>query len=164
MYQFIFFIIFIGCGFFFGRMAEKKHYKSIIKREQQTNHLPVIASKYPPEDTSYRQELIAGSVVVASDYFKSFTANLINIFGGRVTPFESLLDRGRREAILRMKHEAQSLQADYVFNLKLETTRIATGRVGAIEVLAYGTALIRSDKPPLQPNRPLDLTPGVRQG
>jgi len=41
-----------------------------------------------------------------------------------------------------MKHEAEQLNADYVFNIKLETTRIATGRLGAIEVLAYGTALI----------------------
>lgn len=134
--------MFLACGFVFGQLAEKKHYKSIIKRERLTNSLPVIASKYPPESSSYHQQLIAGSVVVASDYFKSFTAGLINIFGGHVTPYESLLDRGRREAILRMKHEAKLLNAEYVFNIKLETTRIATGRLGAIEVLAYGTALI----------------------
>lgn len=152
MYQIIFFLIFIGCGFVFGRMAEKKHYKSIIKREQLTNNLPVVASKYPPEDAPYHQQLIAGNVVIASDYFKSFTASLINIFGGRVTPFESLLDRARREAILRMKQEAQLLHADYVFNIKLETTRIATGRVGAIEVLAYGTALIPFSGSPLNQN------------
>lgn len=142
MFQLIIFVVFLGCGFVFGQIAEKKHYKSIIKREQQTNHLPVIASKFPPEPHPYRQQLIAGSVVVASDYFKSFTAGLINIFGGHVTPYESLLDRGRREAILRMKHEAAQLDAEFVFNIKLETTRIATGRLGAIEVLAYGTALI----------------------
>jgi len=152
MSQIIFFLIFIGCGFIFGRLAEKKHYKSIIKREQLTNRIPVVASKYPPADKPYNQQLIAGSVVIASDYFKSFTASLINIFGGRVTPFESLLDRARREAILRMKHEAQQLHADYVFNIKLETTRIATGRVGAIEVLAYGTALIAPGGTPLHLN------------
>jgi len=129
-----------------------KHYKNIIKREKLTNSLAVIASKYPPEDTPYHQELVAGSVVVSSDYFKSFTASLINIFGGRVTPFESLLDRARREAILRVKKEAHSLNADYVFNLKLETTRIAPGRIGAIEVLAYGTALVPLDKYPIQKN------------
>jgi len=142
VYQLLLFAVFLGCGFVFGQMAEKKHYKSIIKRELQTNDLPVIASKYPPESDPYHQQLIAGSVVIASDYFKSFTAGLINIFGGHVTPYESLLDRGRREAILRMKREAQMLNADYVFNIKLETTRIATGRLGAIEVLAYGTAMI----------------------
>ena len=80
-------------------------------------------------------------MVIASDYFKTFTAGLINIFGGRVTPFESLVDRARREALLRMKEQASQTGASIVFNVKLETTRIATGRLGAVEVLAYGTAL-----------------------
>lgn len=136
------FLTFMICGFVFGRIAEKRHFKSIIKREKQTNELPVVASRYPPEDVGYHQHLVAGSVVVASDYFKSFTAGLVNIFGGSVTPFESLLDRGRREAILRMKDEAKNLNADLVFNVKIETAAIATGRAGAIEVLAYGTAMI----------------------
>jgi len=130
------------CGFIFGQLAEKRHFKSIIEREKLANALPVVASRYPPEDTAYHQQLVTGSVVIASDYFKSFTAGLINIFGGAVTPFESLLDRGRREAILRMKDQSKNLNAELIFNVKLETTRIATGRVGAIEVLAYGTAMI----------------------
>lgn len=137
-----FFFVFLVCGFIFGQMAEKRHFKRIVESEKQANQLPAIASKYPPEHPQFSQQLVAGNVVVASDYFKSFTAGLINIFGGRVTPFESLLDRGRREAIIRMKKQAEQLNAEFVFNVKLETTRIATGRVGAIEVLAYGTALI----------------------
>lgn len=140
-----FFVVFLACGFIFGQRAEKRHFKSIVKRESQSLSLPVVASKYPPDDQPYKQILVSGNVVVASDYFKSFTAGLINIFGGRVTPFESLLDRGRREAILRMKSAAQSHGASYVFNVKLETSRIVTGRAGAIEVLAYGTALVSAE-------------------
>ncbi len=142
MFELILFVIFLACGFFFGRIAEKRNYKRIIERESAANQLPAIASRFPPEDKPYQQRLVSGSVVVASDYFKSFTAGLINMFGGRVTPFESLLDRGRREAILRMKDEAHKVNAELVFNVKLETTRIATGRAGAIEVLAYGTAMV----------------------
>ena len=44
-----------------------------------------------------------------------------------------------------MKAEAGKLNAELVFNVKLETTRIATGRAGAIEVLAYGTAMLPVD-------------------
>lgn len=142
MIEIAFFLVFMVCGFVFGQIAEKRHFKNIIRRENESNAMPAIASRYPPEDTPYHQQLVTGSVVVASDYFKSFTASLINIFGGTVTPFESLLDRGRREAILRMKEDAQKLNADMVFNVKLETSRIAAGRMGAIEVLAYGTAMI----------------------
>ncbi len=128
-------------GYIFGQVAEKRHFKELIKREKQTNALPAIASRYPPADQRFKQQLVSGNVVIASDYFKTFTAGLINIFGGRVTPFESLVDRARREALLRMKEQASQTGASIVFNVKLETTRIATGRLGAVEVLAYGTAL-----------------------
>ncbi len=146
MFELISFVFLLAGGYLFGRRAERKHTKDIIKRELEYNRLPVIASRFPPDDAQYQQQLVSGNVVVASDYFKSFTAGLINIFGGRVTPFEPLLDRGRREAILRMKQQADGLNAEFVFNIKFETTRIATGRTGAIEVLAYGTALV----PPVQ--------------
>lgn len=143
------FVLLLVFGFLFGRLAEKRHLKSIVAREIASNALPAVASRWPPKDRVYAQHLVSGSVVVGSDYFKSFMAGLINIFGGRVTPFESLLDRARREAALRMKAEAAALHAGYVFNVKYETTRIATGgRAAAMEVLAYGTAMIPlSDSP-----------------
>lgn len=131
-------------GYLFGTIAEKRHYKRIRRREASGAHLPVIASRYPPEDRVYEQRLVRGEVVISSDYFKGFLAGLVNFFGGRVTPFESLLDRARREAILRMKDRASEQGAAYVFNIKFDTTRIATGRLAAMEVLAYGTAMVPS--------------------
>ncbi len=135
-------VILLVLGYIFGRIAEKRHFKRIIKREEACQHLPVIATRYPPTDQPYQQIMVTGNVVIASDYFKGFLAGLINIFGGRVTPFESMLDRARRESILRMKGEAMKLNARYVFNVKFDTTRIATGRLAAMEVLAYGTAMV----------------------
>ncbi|MFK7861715.1 MAG: YbjQ family protein [Granulosicoccus sp.] len=129
-------------GYLFGTVAEKRHYKRILMREAQSAGLPVIASRYPPEDQPYGQQLVSGSVVVASDYFKGFLAGLFNIFGGRVTPYESMLDRARRESVLRMKEQAKGMGARYVFNIKFDTTRVASGRLAAMEVLAYGTAMI----------------------
>lgn len=129
-------------GFLFGRVAEKRHFKRLVEREANSQELPVVATRYPPEDRNYRQQLVTGNVVIASDYFKVFLAGLINIFGGRVTPYESMLDRARRESVLRMKDQATELDAAYVFNIKFDTTQIATGRLAAMEVLAYGTAMI----------------------
>lgn len=135
-------VILLVLGYIFGRIAEKRHFKRIIKRENECKHLPVIATRYPPIDQPYAQVMVSGNVVIASDYFKRFLAGLINIFGGRVTPFESMLDRARRESILRMKSEAMKMNAKYVFNVKFDTTLIATGRLAAMEVLAYGTAMV----------------------
>ena len=68
-----------------------------------------------------------------------------NIFGGRVGAYESLLDRARREAVLRMQQEARQLGAETIYNVKYETSRIgenAAKGLGSVEVLAYGTALM----------------------
>lgn len=135
------FAILLVIGFGFGQVNERRHYRSIKKREEQLSGLPAIASRHPPVDRQYQQYLVSGNVVVASDYFKSFLASLVNLFGGRVKSFESLLDRGRREALLRLKEQAMQQRATAVFNVKYETVRVG-GRVTTIEVLAYGTALV----------------------
>lgn len=129
-------------GFFFGRRAEKRHYRSLIKREEQMRDLTAIATRFPPEDRRCRQSLVCGNVVIASDYFKVVAAWLVNFFGGSVVSYESLLERGRREAILRMKKEARQLQAGSIFNVKIETSTVGGRYSASIEVLAYGTALI----------------------
>ena len=97
------FALLLVTGFAFGQINERRHYRSILKREGELSGLLAIASKHPPTDRLYSQQLVSGNVVIASDYFKSFLASLVNLFGGRVKSFESLLDRGRREALLRLK-------------------------------------------------------------
>lgn len=145
MFDLIILIVLLAMGYGFGRNAESNHYKSIIKREKILNSIPAIASKVVvPARNDLNSQLVTGSVVISIDYFKRFIAGLRNFFGGRVTPYESLLDRARREAILRMKEEAKKLNAELVFNIKLETASIHKGRgnsIGSVEVLAYGTAL-----------------------
>ncbi len=154
--------ILLALGYFFGRFAEKRHYKSIIKREAEYRHIPVIASRFPPDtQTANASMMVTGSVVVSIDYFKRFLASLRTLIGGKVTSYESLLDRARREAILRMKEEASELGADKVFNIKLETSSIsksAKGKVGSIEVLAYGTAFIPIDASPINASSEIKAT------
>lgn len=144
--EFAGFVVLLIVGFTAGQIIERRHFRDLARREKQQDAPPAIASRYPPSDAQYHQQLITGNVVIATDYFKSFTASLINLFGGRVTPFESMLDRARRESLLRLRGEAKRLGASSVFNVKYETVRV----VGAMEVLAYGTALIPLDKPESQ--------------
>lgn len=146
MYDLIIFLVLLSIGYGFGRYAESKHYTSIRKREKELNSLPAIASRVPPPGRpDLNSQLVTGSVVISIDYFKRFIASLRNIFGGRITAYETLLDRARREAILRMKEEARQLDAEFVFNIKMETSSIYKGQgnsIGSVEVLVYGTALI----------------------
>ena len=126
MIEYGIFAVLLVLGFGFGQLNEQRHYKSIRKREKELTSLPAIASRHPPVDTVYQQQLVVGNVVVASDYFKSFVAGLVNIFGGRIRSYEPLLDRGRREAVLRLKQEAKQQGASMVFNVKYETCLLYT--------------------------------------
>jgi uncharacterized protein YbjQ (UPF0145 family) len=142
----IFILVLLLVGYGFGRAAELRHFKSIQLREKALQSIPAIATKIPDPTLHPRQtQLVAGNVVISVDYFKRFIAGLRNLVGGRVTSYETLLDRARREAILRMKEEAKALGATLIFNVKFETASISKGRkdqVGAVEVYAYGTAFI----------------------
>ena len=148
MIDLIIFLVLLATGYVFGYLAEKKHYKSILKREKETLNVPCMTLKtLPAQLTQCNAELVAGNVVVSVDFFKRFLAGLRNMFGGRVKSYESLLDRARREAILRMKEEAIANGAKVIFNVRIETSSInkksrKKQSVGSIEVLAYGTAII----------------------
>jgi Uncharacterized conserved protein len=146
-------IVLLALGYFFGQRAEKKHFKSIITREQASLHVPVVTMKTPPpiHQHELNSELVAGNTVISIDFFKKFVATLKMLFGGRVTQYESLLDRARREAILRMKEQAELKNAFVVMNTRVETSSISKNSkrrnsVGAVEVLAYGTAISLGQK------------------
>lgn len=133
-------------GLVVGTILENKHYVSIRLREKSSRNLPVITiGSYDNSRDILKSYLVSGSVVISVDYFKRFLAALRNIFGGRVRAYESLVDRARREAILRMK--AKSPAADMIINLRIETSSISKQRngqqksVGCVEVIAYGTAI-----------------------
>jgi uncharacterized protein YbjQ (UPF0145 family) len=138
-----FWLIPILLGYFFGRAAEARHFRSIRAREETAVHLPTTSSRAPiGEAPIERSELVHGSVVISIDYFKRALAALHTIVGGAVKSHESLLDRARREAVLRMKESCPG--AHEIINLRLETCAIsgnAAGQVGSVEVLAYGTAV-----------------------
>ncbi len=145
MQDLITFLVLLTFGYGFGRVIEARHYKSIISRENKFRGIPAVAIKVPPLGRPFTVALVQGNVVISVDYFKRFLAGLRNLFGGRVTSYESLLDRARREAILRMKEQAASQGAKLIFNVKLTTSSISQGRrgqIGSVEVLAYGTAII----------------------
>jgi uncharacterized protein YbjQ (UPF0145 family) len=146
----ILFLVFTAVPLFIwykiGKHFENKHYDSIRQREERLINLA-----FTPSDTIDAERrieamgLVTGQVVIGSDPFKRYIANLVNLVGGRISVFEAPLDRARREAILRMKEQAVSLKADEVINFRIETMSICGGKsdkpLGIVEVFAYGTAV-----------------------
>lgn len=134
----------IVLGYLFGTYRERKHYQSIVRREKESLDLTISAMKTVPfdDDQVEKAELVQGSVVVATDYFKRIAAALRNLFGGNIRVYESLIDRARREAVLRLKESAKG--ADMIVCLRIETSTIGSGRKNkhaCVEAFAYGTAV-----------------------
>ena len=151
MEQLIIFLVLIVTGYTTGTIAEKRHYKSIADRESEHLPLPAVTFRSLPHDETdvKSAQLVAGSAVISLDYFKRFLAALRNIFGGEVKSYGSLVDRARREAVLRMKEKAHG--ADIVVNMRIETSAIGQSAdkrkaIGSIEALAYGTAIYLKER------------------
>ncbi|MBN2307689.1 MAG: heavy metal-binding domain-containing protein [Candidatus Hydrogenedentes bacterium] len=133
-------------GYYVGSTTEKKHIRSLEQREAQ--HARIIRSTLRRVPANWRVSqaaLVNGQAVIASDYFKMFAAKLRNFFGGEVRSLETLMDRARREATLRMLDEAAAMGANAVWNVRYETSTVGRGMGGKgaamAEVYAYGTAL-----------------------
>lgn len=139
-------LILVG-AYFIGSAIEKKHFSSILAREDQLHGFPVVTfDNVPPDWKIIAVDLVSGNVVISLDYFKRIIAGLRGIIGGRIKTYEPLLERARREALLRMTEEAKSRGFHAIINVRLETSRLANARsdgkgTAGIEMLAFGTAI-----------------------
>lgn len=144
-YEFAVTITLLVIGFTSGTILERRHYRSIRRREAETDSMLVLAGKKISDEADWEAVgLVTGSVVISTDYFKTFLAGMRKVFGGRLRSYESLFDRARREAVLRMKESAKEKGALAVLNVRFETARISSGAGKAtvtVETLAYGTAV-----------------------
>ena len=141
----IIFLVLMTLGYGVGTFLEKRHYRSILRREKEFLNLPAVTLKtahYTPDQVASAR-LVYGSAVISIDYFKKILAGLRNIFGGTVKSYESLVDRARREATLRMK--AMAGDAAVIVNVRIETASVGKQAnkksVGCLEAVAYGTAI-----------------------
>jgi uncharacterized protein YbjQ (UPF0145 family) len=122
--------------------------RSLANRERAASDIQVVTLRTIVDPASVEQAiLVSGDAVIATDYFKTFAAHLRGIIGGEIKSFETLMDRARREAILRMIDEARALGATEIWNVRLQSSNIASsaGKKGSVsvELFAFGTAIIR---------------------
>jgi uncharacterized protein YbjQ (UPF0145 family) len=146
-------LLLLVATYFTGNAIERRHFAKLRVRENASRRFLTVNFPYVPPDAEIAAtDLATGSVVISVDYFKRFLAGLRMFFGGRITSYEPLLDRARREALMRMKENAFRRGFHAVTNVRLETSRIGSSSgnnkgTAAIEILAYGTALKLSRRP-----------------
>lgn len=139
------FVLLVLIGLFVGTGIERHHFRRLTEREAEFKHFIITNLKtIPPQFENSQAFLVIGSAVIATDYFKVFAAGLRNLFGGEVKSYVTLMERARREAVLRMLEQASSQGAGVVWNVRYETSCIKGAddkKPGGVEIIAYGTAL-----------------------
>lgn len=134
-------------GYGIGRWLERRHYRSIREREQALRHVLALSTRYVPEGVvAGSAQLVTGGVVISSDYFKTFVAGFRTFFGGRVRGYETLLERARREALLRLKAQAEAAGSTLVIGVRFQSTTIAGSATPSVEIMAFGTALLGTQR------------------
>lgn len=134
-------------GFTCGTIAERKHFRNLDNREKDNGDFLITQLKSFPNYASgvSAPQLIIAETVVATDYFKSFLANLRRLFGGEVRSFHSLLSRARREATQRVVEQARELGYNAICNLRIETADVggnntAKKKAAMVAIIATATA------------------------
>jgi uncharacterized protein YbjQ (UPF0145 family) len=146
------FLVLLLVTFAIGEVVERRHYRSIRRREERWREIPLTTFREVPRAWEVQGcTLVVASTVVSVDYFKRFLAGLRAITGGRVRSYESLLDRARREALLRVKKAAIDAGCHAVINLRLETSNLSSPQgkqgVAGVEIVAFGTGLRLARRP-----------------
>ncbi len=134
-----------------GGMLERRHLKSLLLLESGSSGvLTITIEDLPPDWHVESCELVMGNVVISQDYFKRVAASIKSIFGGNIGVLEPLLERARREALIRMKGVAHARGYDTIINVRIETATLASSRgngkgTAGVEILAFGTAISLSN-------------------
>lgn len=138
LFKILIFVILFAVGWTFGRHAERKHLNELEAQEKRLAYIRIDNNRF--KTSEHPGQLVSSNVVISHDYFKYVIANIQNFFGGRLTSYESVVERARREAVVRLKLEAEKMGATQIMGLRLSTTELGM-QGGMIEVFAYGTAI-----------------------
>ncbi len=134
-----------------GRAIERRSFHEIARLESGTADILALTIEDLPTDWRVKESsLVIGNVVVSQDYFKRFAAAMKGIVGGRIGVYEPLLERARREALVRMKADARAHGHDTIINVRIETSPLARSRgdgkgTAGVEVMAFGTGISLDD-------------------
>jgi len=128
-------------GWLIATWFERRHLKSMSVREVPLRGISLNTLKHAPDCEPEACTLLIGSVVVAHDYFRTLIIVMRRLIGGNISPYERLVQRGRREALIRLKEEADTRGIDKIINVRFTTSAISGKFLHAIEMVAYGTGI-----------------------
>ncbi|GAB4526218.1 MAG: hypothetical protein Tsb0020_44070 [Haliangiales bacterium] len=157
--EFIIFLGLLGLGLLAGTATEKRHLKQLASREHDTRPVFVTDLRTFPHADPTRPggEMLVAEVVIASDYFKTFVGGLRGLIGGEMRSYATLMLRGRREAVQRLREQARARGYNALSNVRVEFADVGGNnvrrRMPMAAIIAVGTAYhaLPSVQPALPP-------------
>lgn len=128
-------------GWVVGGHRERAHLRDLVRREKlNANIMRTDLRAYGPADSRAGATMVTSEVVIGADYCKILLASLRNLLGGNLRSYETLADRARREAILRLIEQARDQDFNALCCVRIESSNIGKGVMPMVAVLATATA------------------------
>lgn len=86
--------------------------------------------------------IVTAEVVYGTNALRDFFAGIRDIVGGRTGSYEQIFEKGQKEAIAELQRRAQSMGANAVLGVEVDTGTINVDQRGALLLItAIGTAV-----------------------
>lgn len=125
----------------------RAHLRALASGEARLQHVQLMTTQQYSGQAS--GQLVCSEVVLAVDAFSSLRWVLRSLIGGESKALHALAERARREAILRLKREAQAKQSQLIIGVRYEHARLnaSIGRnQHQISLRVTGTAIKNESK------------------
>ena len=149
-YLYVFALVIIPLVFFIvpmisGKIIENRHFKDLEAREAKIRKKVMVHNRISfiiPRPS--RMTMVAGEVCIGADRFKTWLAGFRQLIGGRMGSLAPVVERARREALLRALESAYDQGYTEVGNIRYTTANLKWNAPKQkdllICVMAYGTA------------------------
>ena len=138
-------LLFLLVPAFTGRYFERKHLKELDERERELKGSILVHNrKHPFIEGNVEARMYSGEVVIAADRFKTWLARWRQLVGGKIGSLAPVVERARREALLRAAEKASSDGFTELGNVRYNTASLKWANPQAKELLicvqVFGTA------------------------
>jgi len=128
-----------------GRLIESNHLKDLARREQALKGTMVIHTRMRAVSPGMKhQEMMFAEVALGADRFVTWLAMWKQLIGGNLGSLEPVVDRARREALLRIAEQSAAKGYTELANVRFSTASMKVGdrrqKELILGIFAFGTA------------------------
>lgn len=143
----------LAVAWLWGTLGERRHLRRLSERERDYADvlLDDLARLPRTTATGLPPRLVTAEVVLAANALTTVLASIRRRFGGRIDGYRRLLERARREALVRLVEEARVAGYGAVGNVRVATVEVGGAGSGGfatrVAVMAIGTAYATATSP-----------------